>query len=190
MTGGSESIALFPLPAVLFPGAGLSLRIFEQRYLDMVRDCARHDCGFGVVCGLADARGNETRHARVGTEAVIGDFTTRADGLLGIRCIGRRRFRVTATGARDDGLLLGEVAWLAPEPAVGVPARFGLLQNLMQELAGKGVIAPEFEPDLDDAASLGMALAAALPLEPDHAQAMLEMTDPVARLEALVAVLQ
>jgi hypothetical protein len=34
-------LPLFPLSAVLFPGGPLALRIFEQRYLDLVRDCAR-----------------------------------------------------------------------------------------------------------------------------------------------------
>ena len=30
-------IPIFPLRTVLFPGAVLPLRIFEQRYLDMIR---------------------------------------------------------------------------------------------------------------------------------------------------------
>ena len=38
-------IPLFPLRTVLFPGGYLPLRIFEQRYLTMVRDCARNDTG-------------------------------------------------------------------------------------------------------------------------------------------------
>ena len=41
-------IPVFPLRAVLFPGGFLPLRIFEQRYLTMIRDCARNDSGFGV----------------------------------------------------------------------------------------------------------------------------------------------
>ena len=34
---------------VLFPGGKAQLPIFEPRYLDMVRDCMRHEVGFGVV---------------------------------------------------------------------------------------------------------------------------------------------
>ena len=41
-------IPLFPLRSVLFPEGHLPLRIFEQRYLSMVRECARSDTGFGV----------------------------------------------------------------------------------------------------------------------------------------------
>jgi Lon protease-like protein len=40
------TLPLFPLPAVLFPGGEIALRIFEPRYLDMIRDCARDGRGF------------------------------------------------------------------------------------------------------------------------------------------------
>ena len=42
-------IPLFPLNTVLFPGGSLPLRIFEARYIDLVRRCMREDSGFGVV---------------------------------------------------------------------------------------------------------------------------------------------
>jgi len=44
----STEIPLFPLRTVLFPGGNLPLRIFEQRYLSMIRECAINDSGFGV----------------------------------------------------------------------------------------------------------------------------------------------
>ena len=49
----AHSLPLFPLGTVLFPGADLSLRIFEPRYLDLVRACCRDDSGFGVCAILA-----------------------------------------------------------------------------------------------------------------------------------------
>jgi Lon protease-like protein len=61
---------------VLFPGGLLPLRIFEQRYLDMVRDCARDESGFGV-CLIRE--GEEAvapvKTAGVGTHAQIVDGT-------------------------------------------------------------------------------------------------------------------
>ena len=44
-----EQIPLFPLNTVLFPGGPLPLRIFEARYIDLVRRCLREGTGFGVV---------------------------------------------------------------------------------------------------------------------------------------------
>ncbi|QOC24126.1 LON peptidase substrate-binding domain-containing protein [Wenzhouxiangella sp. AB-CW3] len=181
---------LFPLQTVLFPGATLPLRIFEQRYLSMVRDCTRADSGFGVICAWPAAQAGRARHARIGTEAIITDFSTLDDGLLGLRCEGRRRFRIIDTRARDDGLLIGTVDWLPPEPAAAVPARFAALQTLMQELLSHRQTASDIDIDIDDAVELGRCLAALLPLELEHAQALLEMSDPVSRLEALVSLLQ
>ena len=47
-TGVPQSLALFPLQTVLVPGAVLGLRVFEPRYLDLVRECSRSGEGFGV----------------------------------------------------------------------------------------------------------------------------------------------
>lgn len=183
-------LPLFPLQTVLFPGASLSLRIFEQRYLDMVRECTRNQQGFGVICAWPANGENRARHARIGTEAIIVDFSTLEDGLLGLKCVGRRRFRIDQTHARENGLLMATVDWLPPEPGVAVPARFSILQTLMQEFLRHRETAAGVEVDLDDAGSLGRCLASLLPLPIDHAQALLEMTDPIARLEGIVSLLQ
>ena len=186
----NTELPLFPLQTVLFPGARLSLRIFEQRYLDMVRECTRNEQGFGVICAWPANEDNHSRHARIGTEAVVVDFTTLEDGLLGLTCEGRRRFRISRTHARENGLLIGKVDWMPPEPGVAVPTRFAILQTLMQELMRHRETASTIDVDLEDASDLGRYLASMLPLPIDHAQALLEMTDPVARLEGIISLLQ
>jgi hypothetical protein len=52
------SLPLFPLGTVLYPGGLLPLRIFEVRYLDMVRKCHKHGAPFGVI---ALNRGSEVQ---------------------------------------------------------------------------------------------------------------------------------
>ena len=47
------SLPLFPLHSVLLPGATIGLRVFERRYLDLVRDCGRTGSSFGV-CLILD----------------------------------------------------------------------------------------------------------------------------------------
>jgi Lon protease-like protein len=185
-----EQLPLFPLQVVLFPGAPLSLRIFEQRYLDMIRDCARSGTGFGVICAWPAEAENTARHARIGTEAMMIDFDQLDDGLLGVTCRGQRRFLIRETRSRDDGLMIGDIDWLPPEPAVPVPARCAALQTLMQELLRHRDLSEHFEVDIEDASSLGRTLAASLALPVEHAQALLEMTDPVTRLEGLISLLQ
>ena len=45
----SSWLPIFPLNTVLFPGGVLPLRVFEARYIDMVRDCMKHEAPFGVA---------------------------------------------------------------------------------------------------------------------------------------------
>jgi len=94
-TAAALDIPLFPLNTVLFPGGLLSLRVFERRYLDLVRDCARNGGGFGV-CLILQGRevGEAAVPAAIGTLAHIVDFYTQPDGLLGICVNGGRRFHV------------------------------------------------------------------------------------------------
>src|ERR1700716_2112001 len=96
---------LFPLNTVLFPGGPLPLRIFETRYVDMVRHCMRERCAFGVVLIRAGAEvGAVADTAAVGTTARIVDFNSMPDGLLGITCVGERKLRVLRRWQQDDGL--------------------------------------------------------------------------------------
>src|SRR3954471_9982366 len=110
-------IALFPLHTVLFPGGPLPLRIFETRYVDMVRRCTREQRPFGVVLiQEGDEAGPVSTTATVGCTARIADFYTLQDGLLGISCVGEHKFRVLRVWRADDGLNMAEVEWLEPEP--------------------------------------------------------------------------
>ena len=184
-----ERIPLFPLHAVLVPGGHLPLRIFEQRYLDMVRECARNQSGFGVCLLLPDAAGQGHRHhARTGTIARIRDFYTLEDGLLGITAQGAGRFRVLDTVVRDNGLLLGDIAWLEESPDTNVPEHCALLSEIASRFMHKvGANYPDYqEAYLQDAAWLGYRLTELLPLELIEKQVLLELSDPVQRLERLL----
>ena len=133
-------IALFPLHTVLFPGGPLPLRIFETRYTDMVRRCMREQQPFGVVMiQEGDEAGEVATTATVGCTARIVDFHTLHDGLLGISCVGERKFRVLRVWRASDGLNMAEVAWLPVEPELPVPAEYAhlatTLRRALEELA-------------------------------------------------------
>ena len=183
-------LPLFPLQTILYPGGRLPLRIFESRYIDMVRECMRNQSGFGVVWRMDTAPDQPGGHARIGTEAVITDFSTLPDGLLGIECRGTRRFLVRATRARDNGLLIGEVEWLHDLPASVVSPRYGALQTLMREILQNRELAAAIDVDVDQASSLSFALASLLRLDLPRAQNLLEMTDPDQRLELLLELVE
>jgi uncharacterized protein len=185
----SSVIALFPLHTVLFPGGPLPLRIFEIRYTDMVRRCMREQQPFGVVLIQdGDEAGEVATTATVGCTARIADFHTLQDGLLGISCIGERKFRVQRVWRADDGLNMGEVLWLAPEAELPLPGEYERLgiavRRALDELADHYEYV---ERKFNDAAWIGARLAELLPIELVDKQAMLELDDPIERLERLLA---
>lgn len=179
-------IPLFPLATVLFPGGPLELRIFEPRYLDMVRECTRGDKYFGVCLILGGEEvGGPAAPAAVGTLARIIDFFTTSEGILGIAAEGGRRFRVNQVRVRSDGQLRGDVAcWTDDVPVVPLPPEFGLLETILHRLVEQ--MAPPWkdapETCYDDAVWIGFRLAELLPLDTGERQHLLEMTDPMERL--------
>jgi Lon protease-like protein len=182
----NDSIALFPLNIVLFPGGALPLRIFETRYVDMVRRCMRGSQAFGVAL---IREGNEVGPAEtfdVGTLAKIVDFHQLSDGLLGLSCVGEQRFRIRSRGRQADGLNLAEVDWLAPEPTVAVPARHARLSELLKSVLPQlGEVYTGIQMRLDDAAWVGHRLAEILPIPLADKQRCLELDDPIERLDVL-----
>lgn len=179
---------LFPLASVLFPGGRLALRIFEPRYLDLVRECTRHGVGFGVCLIL---QGNEAGEpavpAAIGTIARITDFHTDDEGLLGIVAEGGQRFRVARSRVRADGLLRGDAEVWSAEPEIEVPVEFALLQSILERLIE--TMAPHWRlaprSAYDDASWLGFRLAELLPLDSAEQQRMVELNDPLQRLAEL-----
>jgi Lon protease-like protein len=180
------SIPLFPLNIVLFPDGPLPLRIFETRYVDMVGRCMREGTEFGVVLIREGGEVGPAETFDVGTMARITDFDPLPDGLLGLSCMGRGRFRILKRGRQADGLNTAEVEWLAPEPSVIVPERHARLASLLQSVLPQlGEVYSDIEMRLDDAAWVGHRLAEILPIPLSDKQVYLEMDDPVLRLDTL-----
>lgn len=183
-----NEVPLFPLDTVLFPGGTLGLRVFELRYLDMVRECARANGVFGVSLILSGREtGGGAVPAAVGTLARIVDFDTLPDGLLGISVNGEARFRVEKSRVRSNGLMLGEIRRWPAEPQLAVPVEFSLLPTILERMAEQAGLVWRNGPRerYEDASWVGFRLAELLPLSDTDRQQMLEMTDPIERLAAL-----
>ncbi len=87
--GRAMRIALFPLDAVLFPGAALPLHVFEERYKEMIGECLENSTEFGVV------RAQREGIAVIGCTARIVRIIHRyEDGRLDILCQGDARFEI------------------------------------------------------------------------------------------------
>lgn len=190
-----QSLPLFPLGTVLFPGGQLPLRIFEVRYLDMITRCHKAGAPFGVV---TLTQGHEVRmpgvtegFADIGTLAVIEELSQPQPGLLSIRCAGRQRFRVTSSERLKHGLWVADVRRVDDDPLVGIPEDLvPIAQSLAEVIRKLRERAPEDAMPhlptgmkLDDCGWVANRWCELLPLPAELKQRLMVLDNPLVRLE-------
>lgn len=196
MSAAATELALFPLRTVLFPGGRMGLRIFERRYLDMVRDTLREQASFGIVWmpeGGKEVMSPGERPASlalIGTEARIADWNQQPDGLLGIVVEGGRRFKINHARQADSGLYMGDVDWLAEPSDQPLPPRSEELHDLLRQLGEHPHVQRlGMTVDVEEAGALANRLAQLLPLPEEQAYQLLSIDEPLQRLNTLHDVL-
>ncbi|AZR23923.1 ATP-dependent protease [Xanthomonas vasicola] len=186
----TSALPLFPLHNVLLPGAAMGLRVFERRYLDLVRESGRNGTSFGV-CLILDGTevGAPATPAAFGTEVRIEDFDVGADGVLVLRSRGTRRFHVQRSRIRHNGLVVGEVRWCEPDSDDELRPEHSLLATLLERMLEQvgGEFASVGPGLLDQAAWVGWRLAELLPLTEQQRLLLLQQDDPHQRLDQVLA---
>jgi Lon protease-like protein len=166
-----SELPLFPLSAVLLPFGRMPLRIFEPRYLDLVRDCMRTSSPFGVVWIRRGAEVAQRGRAApelgdYGTCARIVDWDQLPNGLLGITIEGAQRFDLHETTTRANGLIVGQVDIQQPSvPARVAESWLSLLDVLRSLETHPHVQRMNLRVDYNDAWQVGYTLVQLLPLE-------------------------
>jgi len=188
----SQTIPLFPLHTVLFPGGTLPLRIFEPRYLDMVSNCMKTGKGFGV-CLIRE--GSEVGRAAdtydIGTLCDITYFDKQPDGLLGITAEGRQRFQIISTEVQHNQLTLANVTLLDNEVTCPLPPEYTTAADILRALLEQlGYPFAKMQKHYDEASWVSSRLAELLPIRLEQKQYFLQLDDPVQRLERLTALLE
>ena len=180
----TEWIPLFPLRTVLFPDGPLPLRVFEPRYLDMISRCLRSDSPFGVLLLLAGSEVGAARTETIGTLARITDWYQGSDGILGITAVGTGRFQLLAMDQQPDGLYVGSIALLEPEPAFRLPHEYQPMAEMLQVILDDlGKLYGDLPRRFDDATWVGCRFAEILPMPLQQKQHCLALTDAIERLE-------
>ncbi len=186
-----DPLPLFPLRLVLFPGAVLGLKVFEARYLDLVSDCLRTRTPFGVVCLKAGSEAGRTdgpvQMESVGVLAHIEDVDAEQPGILRLRCLGGRRFRLAETPAqRDNGLWVARAEALPPDtprmPGPAVLPTVTALAEAIRKLQEQDRVPFAAPYRLDDAGWVANRWCELLPVPLPAKQKLMELDDPVIRL--------
>ncbi len=185
-------LPLFPLNTVIFPGGVLPLRIFEPRYLDMVKDCMRNDHGF---CIVSIRSGRETGHAadvyNTGTICSISDWETLPDGLLGITANGEKKAHISTTKIESNQLVIGQLEEIEELPDPNLPEEFESMKELLQRIITKvGQPYTTLPAKYENSGWVGARLIELLPLQLSLKQRLLEIDDHIVRLHHLKEAMQ
>ncbi len=191
MTTELHGLPLFPLETVLFPGGVLPLRIFEVRYLDMIRKCHAVGAPFGVVRlrkgREVSAAGIEEAFAEVGTLAQIQELTTVQSGLLSVVCTGQQRFRVLRSERAKYGLWTAHVERVDDDQPVAVPPEHEKISQglaiLMAQLKARGAAHLPDAEAFGDCAWVANRWAELLPLPAELKQQLMQLESPLVRLD-------
>lgn len=187
-------IPLFLLNTVLHSGGRLELRVFETRYMDMIKERLRSAAPFGV-CLLergeeVAAQGESVVPHRVGTLANIVDWEMPQFGILNVVTNGGSRFRVAEHHTMPDGLVRATVEVLPDPPLTPIPGDYARLVPMLRALIEALEDAPPQPYRFYDSAWVADRWAELLPLPLDVRQRVLEMDDGVARLDAIYRFLE
>ncbi len=211
-----NSLPLFPLGTVLYPGGLLPLRIFEVRYLDMIGKCHKAGAPFGIVsltegsevrrpseAGSKDAKSSGDGFAHeafnaVGTLATITAFSTPQPGLMVINCVGAQRFEISNREKLKHGLWIADVTCVANDQTVKIPEDLqgtaDALGKLIKTLQDRGVPAdqmPLLAPyQLDDCSWVANRWCELLPMPLELKQRLMELDNPLLRLELVSDILE
>ena len=196
-----QSLPLFPLGAVLFPGGVLQLRVFEVRYLDMIGRCHKAGAPFGVVLLTQGSEvrqpGGKEAFSSIGTLATISELENPRPGLMMIRASGAQRFRITASDQLKHGLWIADVERLPADMSVSIPddlrvtsrALGKLIASLQQKTDAPGQMPLQGPWRLDDCGWVANRWCELLPLPMPLKQRMMELDNPLVRLELVSDVL-
>lgn len=198
-----SSLPLFPLASVLFPDGVLALRVFEVRYLDMVRKCHQTGAPFGVV---SLTQGSEVRRAGapeeqfhdVGTLAVIEQLASPQPGLITLVCKGTERFRITQRNHLVHGLWIASVSQLDRDLSIPIPEDLKktatALTQVLHTLHARDALNPAAKlptpEQLDDCGWVANRWCELLPVPMELKQRLMELDNPLVRLELVGDVLE
>jgi len=191
----SQSLPLFPLPLVLFPGAPLPLHIFEPRYRELLADCRAGDGRFGIILTSGGPE-RAIRPGRVGCVAELRDVRMLSDGRANVLVEGRERFafehyvdaphayHVASVGPYEDDT--DEDPLTLTAAAERARGTFTRVANAARVIADEREPLPELPhaPEL-----LAFRIASLVDFERDAQQALLESRSPLGRLIAVEALL-
>ena len=180
---------------MLFPDNYLPLRIFEPRYLALIKRCVKDETGFGIIAlksgneVIQEAESSTIELHSIGTLANVTKYEEVSPGILGIWTKGISKFRLETHWTEEDGLEIGQVRFLSSEPIVPIdPDQDRVALDTFFQLTGTTAEDTEVTADLSQNV-VSNRLAHYMPFPLDVKQQILEFEDPSQRLDLIMNIL-
>ena len=194
---GQHELPLFPLPVVLFPGVPLPLHIFEPRYRQMLSDIRLAKNLFGLAYfDPTSAESDVPPAGHIGCVAEVTEVQTFPDGRSNILTLGVIRYRIESYVERGDPYLLAEVSYFEDDeedeeiltaPSREVAETFTRIAQAVRTINDERATLPDISDT--EPQRLSFLVAAAMEIDADVKQELLELRSTSERLERLRAML-
>jgi Lon protease-like protein len=197
----TQKIPLFPLGTVLFPDGVIALKIFEARYLDMIKQCLREKTEFGVISIIknldTDHESSAVTFSNIGTLALIEDFDPVQPALYMTKSFGTQRFKLLSSTQESNGLWIGDIELLEKDPHIPIPQEHQKVAQLLDEiisviqsedLLGEALFKKPFK--VDDCGWVSNRLAELLPISLLQKNHLLAQKNPRIRLDLISEIIE
>ena len=190
---GVRELPIFPLPVVLFPGMPMPLHIFEERYRKMLSDVRAGNNLFGLSYFDAAASDREvppTGH--IGCVAEVAETQALPDGRSNILAVGVVRYEVESYVESGDLYLVGRARFFEDDdddlPSLNnqshdVASMFMRVANSVRAINDERGNLPDISDT--DPQRLSFLVSAAMEIEVDQKQELLELRSTSERLNRL-----
>lgn len=190
---GVRELPIFPLPVVLFPGMPMPLHIFEERYRRMLTDIRAGNNLFGLSYFDAASSEREVPPAgHIGCVAEVAETQALPDGRSNILAVGVVRYEIDSYIERGDLYLVGRARYFEDEEednpkldsqSHDVASMFMRVANSIRAINDERGNLPDISDT--DPQRLSFLVSAAMEIEVDQKQELLELKSTSERLDRL-----
>ena len=183
----SNLIPLFPLKSIVLPGGIFPLRIFERRYIDMIKNCIKDEIGFCITLTRSEPRDSYiTDIYNYGCYVKIIDWNQLEDGLLGITVEGINKVHVLECDLNKNNLLIGSIEKIDLEKEYMMPQKYLLLSKFYRKIYPNIKNFISFKKErYADATWIGFRLIECLPLDSSTKNKLIALDNAIERLDKL-----
>lgn len=190
---GVRELPIFPLPTVLFPGMPMPLHIFEERYRKMLADIRAGDNLFGLSYFDPSVSDRDMPPAgHIGCVAEVTESQSLPDGRSNILAVGVVRYEAESYLDRGDAYLVVRPHYFEDEAedqstlninSREVATMFMRVANSIRVMNDERGNLPDISDT--DPQRLSFLVAAAMEIEAETKQQLLELRSTSARLDRL-----